>query len=227
IVTVLFAGMAIRGYFWLHNVAAQPFNLTAKPNVAPYMTFIYWPTWSRLDGLLAGVTAATIKSLRPGVWTMLTKRPNFLLALGIIGVGVNSALFREQVPSFLPTTLGFPLLAISMAMMVMAASESRSLIGRYALPGAGPLAAGAYSLYLSHKPVFQAVASALSYTPSWLQGLGFAMAVLAALVVGALLYWLVERPFLTLRAGLDGSSRSSLAEPAPAIVSESGAPAKL
>ena len=219
IAAVLLTGMALRGYLWLHSVASPPFDLSAKPNVAPYMTLIYWPTWSRLDGLLVGVAAAAIKSLRPGLWTTLTKRPDFLLVLGIVGVGAASALLREEVPGFPPTMLGFPLLAVSMGLMVIAGSERRSLIGRYAVPGAGPLAAGAYSLYLSHKAVFKAMAAALAHAPSPLHDVGLSIAVLAALGVGATLYWLVERPFLMLRNRLDGAARVSLAASAPSAVS--------
>jgi peptidoglycan/LPS O-acetylase OafA/YrhL len=106
-----------------------------------------------------------------------------------------------------------------MATMVMAASESRALIGRFSIPGAGALATGAYSLYLSHKAVFHAVASALSEAPALLQSAGLALAVLAAFAVGAALYWLAERPFLKLRDRLEGPSRSALATraSAPAI----------
>ena len=44
-----------------------------------------------------------------------------------------------------------------MAALVAAGSETSSLIGRWALPGAGPLAAASYSLYLSHKMAYRAV----------------------------------------------------------------------
>jgi hypothetical protein len=121
---------------------------------------------------------------------------------------------RVEMYLFLPTVFAYPLLASSMAMMVVAGTDSRSLIGRYAIPGAGPLASGAYSLYLSHKAVFQAVRNALSHAPAPIETMGLAVAVLAALAVGAALYWLVERPFLNLRDRLEGPSRSSLASPA-------------
>jgi peptidoglycan/LPS O-acetylase OafA/YrhL len=85
------------------------------------------------------------------------------------------------------------------------------VISRHAVPGAGALAAGAYSLYLSHKMVFHAVQAALPGLPAPLRAFAFAPALLAALAVGAALYWLVERPFLKLRDRLEGPSRSSLA----------------
>jgi len=131
------------------SVARTPFDVAGVPNAGSFMRLIYWPTWTPLDGLLAGIVAATIKTLRPGRWATLTALPNLFLAPGVVGVAVSMIFFHDQVSGFVPTVLAFPLLAFSMAMVVMAGSETRSLIGRYAVPGAGALATGAYSLYLS------------------------------------------------------------------------------
>jgi peptidoglycan/LPS O-acetylase OafA/YrhL len=211
LVSVLLLGMALRGYLWLHSVAATPFDINAPPRSGPYMRLIYYPTGTRLDGLLMGIAAAAVRAFRPATWARLTARPNLLLAAGLLGVVASTFLFRDQIAQFWPTVLGFPLLSFSIALVVMAGSESGSLISRYPIPGAGALAAGAYSLYLSHKAVFHAVQVAAPQLPAPLQGVAFAVALLGALGVGAALYWLVERPFLKLRDRLEGPSRSSLA----------------
>src|SRR5206468_8579853 len=119
---------------------------------------------------------------------------------------------------FLPAVFGFPLLAWSIALIVVAASDSRSALGRRRVPGAAALATGAYSLYLSHKAVFHATAAALRDMPAPIQNFGFAIAILAASAVGAALYWIVERPFLKLRDRLDGLSRSPLDATTPARI---------
>ena len=216
IVGVLVIGMALRGYLWLHDVAREPFNIAAKPQAQRYMKLIYYPTWTRLDGLLAGVVAAMIRAFRPRAWAAITARPNLLLAAGAAGVGGVSLFFHDQIAGFAPAVLGFPLLAFSMALMVMAASEPRCLIGHRAIPGAGALATGAYSLYLSHKAVFHAVQTATAHAPASVQNVALLLALAAAAAVGAALYWLVERPFLKLRDRLEGPSLTSLASPAPA-----------
>ena len=76
--------------------------------------------------------------------------------------------------------------------------------------GRAPLATGAYSLYLSQKIAYHAVAH---FAPqAGLENYARLVAALAAaLALGALLYWTVERPFLRLRDRLEGSSRSSIA----------------
>ena len=211
VVAVLVLGMALRGYLWLHDVAATPFDITAEPRSRPFMTAIYYPTWTRLDGLLAGVVAAAVQTFRPALWAKLTARSNLLLALGLAGLAASIVMFRDQIADFWVTVFGFPLLSLSIGFIVVAASDARSIIGRYSVPGAGALAAGAYSLYLTHKAVFRAVAVLSSDLPAPLQGGALVLALLAALAVGAALYRLVERPFLRRRDPLQGPSRSSLA----------------
>ncbi len=96
-----------------------------------------------------------------------------LLGAGAAGVGMAIVFFGGAVPGFLPTILAFPLLACAMALLVVAGSDRRSLIGRYAIPGAGALAAGAYSLYLCNKIVFHAVQGMLRHAPAQIQSVAW------------------------------------------------------
>ena len=207
-VVVLLGDMALRGWLWLSGVARTPFAVTSAPQAANYMRLIYYPTWSRLDGLVAGIAAACVQVFKPGAWRVLTARPNLLLAGGIVGVVASTIVFGSQIAAFWPTMLGFPLLSTSIAAVVIAGSVRTSLIGRWSVPGAGALATGAYSLYLIHKAVFHAVASSGSW-PFGLPAYPFALA--GALLAGAVLYWVIERPFLLLRDRREGRSRTSLA----------------
>jgi len=212
---LLLFGIAVRAGLWLAWVAKPPFVLAAEANWRPYMTLIYYPTWSRLDGLLCGIAFAALRIYRPARWVRLTARPNLLLAAGLAGMAAAILLFQRQIAPLLPTAIGFPLLAASIGLIVAAASTDRALIGRHRIPGAAALATGAYSLYLSQKLAYHAVeawlAPALGATGYSRLGLAFG----AALAAGALLYWSVERPFLRLRDRLEGPSRSSIAVAAP------------
>jgi peptidoglycan/LPS O-acetylase OafA/YrhL len=211
---VLIVGIVSRGYFWLADVAQPPFDTAAFPHFGRYMTLIYYPTWARLDGLLAGVGAAALQTFHPVWWRVLTARANILGIAGVAGVVLSAIFFQDMFARFLPAVLGFPLLASSMALLVIAGSDNRSFIGRYTIPGAGALAAGAYSLYLSHKMVFHAVESSSPWWPRPFQTMSLGIALLLALGVGALLYWLVERPFLKLRDRLHGRNNfASTGEP--------------
>ena len=177
------------------------------------MRLIYYPTWSRLDGLLAGVATAALKTFRPRIWDVVTGRANILLVAGAAGTGAAMLLFSDLIAGFWATVIGYPLLSFSIALLVAAATTSRSVISRYRVPGARILATGSYSLYLSHKIAYQAVAAGLVPTFGLTGVARFGEAVGLAACCGGLLYWPVERPFLKLRDWLDGPSRSSIALP--------------
>ena len=211
ILGLLLFGMALRGYLWLHDVAETPFGVGAAANSPRYMDAIYYPTFTRLDGLLAGVAAATIKIFRPSVWSRLIAKGDLLFGVGVVGVVVSAVFFVDQTARFWPTVVGFPLLSLSIALVVVGASASGSIVGKWAIPGVGALAAGSYSLYLSHKVIFHLLQNAAADLPPTLQRWELIAGLALALVAGALLYWAVERPFLKLRDRLSGVSRSSLA----------------
>jgi peptidoglycan/LPS O-acetylase OafA/YrhL len=209
---ILVLGMALRAWFWLEY--AGPTAVHPDPDGMPYMRLIYYPTYSRMDGLLAGASAAALKAFRPEAWRRLMARPNLLLAGGLSGVVLSAAFFQHQIAAFWPAVFGYPLLAASLAAVVSAAGEARSIIGGRALPGAGALAAGSYSLYLSHKMIFHAVGAGLLPIPARLDPVSPALALIGAALAGAVLYWAVERPFLKLRDRLEARARPAQA-PAP------------
>lgn len=208
IVTILAIGIGLRGDLWLAHVSSSAFDAAGTPTPRSYMELIYYPTWSRLDGLLAGISIAVIEIFRPSWWRAITRRPNVLLALGGVGTGVAMLWFGRQVTTLYPAMFGFPLLSLSIAALVAGASDSRSLAGRYSLPGAKALATGAYSLYLSHKIAFHLAAPSGDGFPDWLH---LVLAFGLALGFGTALYWCVERPFLQLRDRRDGRVRTSIA----------------
>jgi peptidoglycan/LPS O-acetylase OafA/YrhL len=214
---VLLFGMALRGWLWLHDVASTPFDLAAKPKSGVYMTLVYYPTSTRLDGLLAGVAAAAVRTFRPALWSWFAARANLWLAAGFVGAILSAAFFGGQIPSFWACVLGFPLLSASFALMVAAGAVPRSLIGSRAIPGAGALAAGAYSLYLSHKMLFGIVGGLFAHADPQLHAIALPAAFAVAYVVGAALYWAVERPFLKMRDRLGARTpRPATVEPAAA-----------
>jgi peptidoglycan/LPS O-acetylase OafA/YrhL len=211
LLATLAAGMAVRAYLWLGHVALPPFRVDAEPDWHGYMSLIYYPTWSRLDGLLAGIALAILRIFRPAGWQRLVQRPNWLLGLGLAGMAGSILLFGRQIAPLLPSVLGFPLLSASIALVVAAASTGQAVVGKYRIPGGQALATGAYSLYLTQKLSYHAAATwigpALGASGYALLGL----AILVALLAGASLYWAVERPFLKLRDRWEGRSRTPIA----------------
>jgi len=188
---VVVAGIAMRTGTWLHDDATQP----QRPW---FVEDLYYPTWCRLDGLLAGVVLAVIAVFRPAMWERLMQRGNAFLVLGLAGMALAFWLFPQRT-GLLANAIGWPVLSWAIACLVVAGASPHSWIGRRPLPGAGWIAAISYSLYLSHKLVFAAVDRTLGEA---LAGQGFAMFAVyavATLAGGAALHYAVERPFLRLR----------------------------
>ncbi|HET7280693.1 MAG TPA: acyltransferase [Sphingomicrobium sp.] len=205
---LILAGIFLRGFLWLAFVAARPFDLNSGSSWQPYVGLIYYPTWSRLDGLLAGIALAVFKIFRPSHWKRFVAKPNLLFFAGLAGIGAAMMLFGGPVSPLWGAAIGFPLLSASVALIVAAASTGRGLVGKYRLPGGEALATGAYSLYLTHKMVYHAVQAWIAPPLGTTGYATFMLASAAALLAGALLYWMIERPFLILRDRWDKRRRT-------------------
>ncbi|MFC5742541.1 acyltransferase family protein [Dyella tabacisoli] len=207
------AGMAIRGYVWLYEMAPVR-ELDDGRFGLRFIEGIYYPTYARLDGLLAGVLLATIKAYRPSIWTRLQTSANGLMLAGLTVVGAAIWLFQDRT-GFWPCVIGYPLLSAGLALLVAAATSASGLLGKIRVPGASWIALVSYSLYLSHKAVFHLVESAFGASFEGHGALAFATYAIATILGGALLYYGVERPFLRLRERLGASKAKRPREPSP------------
>jgi peptidoglycan/LPS O-acetylase OafA/YrhL len=196
---VVVGGIALRAAIWLIEVAPLAHDpARARDMYRLFMEHLYYPTWSRLDGLLAGVALALVKTFRPAAWSAIGARANLAALLGAVGLAASMALFTDQA-AFWPTVVGYPLLAASFALLVASAASRKGLIGARPIPGAAPIAAMAYSLYLTHKAIYHLAQLALGPWASAHPALMSVAAGAAAFAGGGLLYLAVERPFLQWR----------------------------
>jgi peptidoglycan/LPS O-acetylase OafA/YrhL len=155
---VLF-GICVLAFFLLHVL--QPLDRAEQPFAAAYIERIYYPTYSRLDGLLAGVTLALIKTFRPVWWNALMQRGHMLLCGGLALVGVSIYLFKDRWESVdgveaVGVVVGFPLLALGLCLLVASSLSTHGWM-RIKVPGAKLIATLAYSLYLTQKEVIHLV----------------------------------------------------------------------
>ena len=203
-VFIVVLGIALRTGTWLHFNALDPDRNWFVEN-------IYYPTWNRLDGLLAGVVLAVWKTYRADSWARAATRANVVLVAGLATMALSFWLFRER-GGLLGNSIGWPVLSLGLAMLVFAGAQAQSWIGRRALPGAGWLAAVSFSLYLTHKPVYRLVEAHFGDALEGETYLAFAVYGIASLLGGAVLYYAVERPGLRLRERLmrrDASPRAA------------------
>jgi peptidoglycan/LPS O-acetylase OafA/YrhL len=185
-------GIAIRYYIFLHSV--KP--LTEDAFVLAYVEKIYFPTHTRLDGLLVGVTLATIKTFRPQWWQRVLAHGYILLVSGLGFCAWAMWLFRDRL-AFSGAVWGYPLLAIGLGLLIASSIAPFSPLSK--VRGFGLIATLAYSLYLTHKEIMHFDHVFLQrYVESggWL---ALFIYFVTSFIAAVLLYLAVERPFLRLR----------------------------
>jgi peptidoglycan/LPS O-acetylase OafA/YrhL len=200
LVSAVLLGIALRAYVLFHEL--QP--LGADNAGVKYIEHIYYPTYTHLDGLLAGVTLALIKIFRPAWWAAVAQRGHSTLLASLLLIGTSVWLFKDRFDSVTGisawgTVIGFPILSLGLGLLVASSISRNGLLSRSPIPGAKLLATLAFSLYLIHKEI---VHLDRIYLPSLTKGrdatatLTYGASCIAA---AGLLYLCIERPFMLLR----------------------------
>lgn len=203
---VILGGMALRWGIW-SGPAADP---ATRP--ADFLRLIYYPTWTRLDGLAMGVLLAAARVLRPAAvarfappW--LTGPLGLLAAVGTVVLCIRHA---DGVSLDLAgAVVVYPLACLASTLLLCALLDIEPALRRLPLAPVTFVATLAYSLYLVHKPVQHMLRERLGdgVLHGW-TGLGLYLA--ADFAAALLLWWLIERPFLRLRERV-------LRRPVPAV----------
>ena len=189
------AGMVIRYMVWGELVAQ---SRTPGTN---YFKYIYYSTFCRFDELVAGVALALVKNFHPRLWRDLTGHGNRMLAGGLALAGVTFWLFLADRQALPITVYGFPMLALSFSMLIVAALSRKSVLRTARVPGAASLALWSYAIYLGHKQLCilaRDPLEALGYGPESLVAISAML--LLSVFAGWVLYVCVETPFMKLRA---------------------------
>jgi peptidoglycan/LPS O-acetylase OafA/YrhL len=191
-------GITARAFLWTRYGPAW------KGNLNGYYPHLYYSTLCRFDEFLPGIAVAMLRNFYPDIWRRLMVRGRLLSALAAVCVSIAfylaSARFGDDQTGYMPfmTVFGYSILALLFAVAVMAALSPSSPISRVRIPGAYHLALWSYSIYLSHKAVGNILARVLGPLGISPWGLFFAVAGVSVMI-GALLYYLIEQPFMRLR----------------------------
>ena len=200
---IFFGGLVIRFMIWERYLGPIASDSSSDDVFGiRYWQLIYFPTYSRLDGLLVGVILARINLFRPGWWEAAMAKRGTLLIAALITLCL-AGWTSWDLYSFAAVVWGFPLIALGFGLLLLAASGLRIRV-----PGAPIGATLAYSVYLTHKQVIHLDRIYLKgFVP--LDGpLGLLVYGVTILIVGAILYILVERPFLQMRERIISSACS-------------------
>jgi peptidoglycan/LPS O-acetylase OafA/YrhL len=209
VLAIVLGGIALRAWL-LYHVILKP----DVPHNLLMMRYIYYPSYSRLDGLAIGASLAILRSFRPSWWSRIARHGDLLLVCGVATVIGALRLCNFDYPSpHLPASIlfAFPALAVGFGLMVASAVCDRSVLKRH-VPGAAPLATLAYSLYLTHKSVAHATHKLLPVWTAQADWRAVCIYSVACLSAASLLYFAVERPFLRLRFKRSARQKATLAE---------------
>jgi peptidoglycan/LPS O-acetylase OafA/YrhL len=213
IVGTMLIAMFLRGYNWhAHGEAAI--------SMQSFMENIYYSSFTRFDELLPGVAIALLKNFHPATYAAILRRGNLLLAIGLVSAAIMFYVFQNYAyiegygTTFQVVTFGYSLLAISFAILVLAALSPHSVLHRIRIPGAASLALWSYAIYLIHKPLFQVLKAPLTEYGVDINGwLGVAIIMAVSIFCGWALYFFVETPFMNLRARFYPSNTKTVAPP--------------
>lgn len=189
-------GFVIRFISWYALVAPH----SGQDNFGViWYKYIYYPTYNRLDGLLAGVAIAALFTFKPRIKAQIVKYGNQILVLGIL-VLTGAWFLCEDQHRFYATIFGFPVVSIGYGVLVIAALSPTCVLFRYKSRTTTLIAKLSYALYLSHKGVIHLVHpqfEKLGIDPkgNLMVLLCFATALLGAYILNKV----VERPFLQWR----------------------------
>jgi|GEM_PF-5642180 len=192
------AGVTLRCVLWFR------YGLEAGDAVEGYYPNIYYSSICRMDEFLPGVGIAMLKNLYPDLWQRVTGWSRATLGAGVLATAGLFALLANFYYvdgygyGFAMTGFGYSLVACAFALLVVAALSPGSRLYRVRVPGAAPLAAWSYAIYLTHKPLAHIAREQLK---PWGMGDGATVGIIAALclVGGWVLYRFVETPFMRLR----------------------------
>ena len=191
-------GFLLRAYSWKTYVAPvysepEQLNLISKA----YATFVYYPSYNRLDGLLCGIIVAWLSVFYPALKERLLKRSNLLFVIGLLLLSLTYMIGTEPF-SYLNALLSYPLVSVGYGLLVFASLRPDFFLNKLPARFFGYFAAISYSFYLIHKQLnkmVQELIAGYSLSPSSSFLICFAVAVLG----GTVLFLLIEKPFLLLR----------------------------
>ncbi len=191
---ILLGGILLRAFLASQNTTDSGVSFRG------FQAWIYYPTWTRLDPLVLGVMIAAIEKFRPRLWQRLTTSAMWLWLPALALVVYALWLGETEYINFNACVWQFPLVATSMALMLICALSPRLPLRRIAIPGAAFIASIAFSAYLVQKLVIHGLAEFCEAhgvdTKSAPALIGVQLSVYAAATI---LFFTVERPFLKLR----------------------------
>jgi peptidoglycan/LPS O-acetylase OafA/YrhL len=193
--TMFLGGMALR--YMIFEIKVSPLIQTGLDPGNAYQHWIYYPTHTRLDGLLAGVSLAMIQRYCPDIWKKLSASKALFLLLSFVCLG---AAYEIETQTLWSALFVYPLISLGFALCIPAAASSEKPPQYFGSRTWRIIADLAFPIYLTHKQIFHLYREALISFQWQLSPITQLLTSLPLAIISAwTLHTLIEKPFLTLR----------------------------
>lgn len=155
---------------------------------------IYYPTYTRLDGLVVGIAIAYFYEYSIRFKNFIHSYGNFLLVSGIVLVAFSFWICNDQT-SLLASAIGFTSVSLGFGLVVMAAISKSSVLYYSKSFWVTQLATLSYSVYLSHKGmihIIQNITEKLDVNKE--SHITLIISLLGCILVGIFFKYLIEKP---------------------------------
>lgn len=161
--------------------------------------WIYYPTYNRLDGLLAGISIAGMAHFFPNIKSIIERYSNILLGTGFLLISMAYILCEDSM-TFNASVFAYPLIAIAFGCMVASGICQKSILNKFYSRFTSAIATLSYSIYLVHKAAIHFAQEIFTKPGIDAEGsLMFVLCVLVSVSGAMLLHFVVEKPFLRMK----------------------------
>jgi peptidoglycan/LPS O-acetylase OafA/YrhL len=196
LISLFILGIIIKLYAWYSFVL--PFQ-NADGYYLNWYKWIYYPTYSRLDGLLVGVSIAALFQFRTNIKDKILKYGNESLLISVF-VLTGAYFLCSDLASYNTTFFGFPLIAIGYGLMLIGAISPSSFLYKINFRVSANIATLSYSIYLTHKFIIHLTQENFTkMNVSKDSNLMFLACIITSVSGAFLLNIIIERPFWVLR----------------------------
>jgi peptidoglycan/LPS O-acetylase OafA/YrhL len=193
---LMLAGIFIRIFCWnkfvVPAIDTDVFGMT-------WYKHIYYPTYNRLDGILAGMGIAAFQVYYKSGHERVARYANIFLVAGLL-LAVCAWFLCADPYRYVASIWGFPLVAAAFGCCVLSGSHSQSILNRYRSRITSTIADLSFSLYLTHKAAIHLTQNVgekwgLETDGTWM----FLLSLLTAVAFALVIRMVVEKPFLLIR----------------------------
>lgn len=189
-------GFFMRAFAWIKFVSPE---INSGQVYKPWYEWIYYPTYSRLDGLLTGIAIGMWVQFFPKIKERMLRYGNLWLLAGL-GLLTAAYFLCIQQLSFEASVYGFPLIAVAYGVMVLSALSPSSLLYKRGPKATAHIAILSYSVYLTHKALIHLTQKALTeFGIENTSTLTFFVCIITCFAGALILNRAIERPFLRYR----------------------------